>query len=149
MAVRHGAEPQTADVTRYLRPARILRSTYATWLVDESWSVAARLGDDGGVELLSWPWWGASVDPDHRVVVADGVGIVVWSRGRVAWVRAEGTTLAEVDDEMRLAAVDPELAWLVDRSYVNPGDPPAPPPLSPRRIVTMRHGAVGVRDRSP
>ena len=155
------AEPVGVDVIRFLRPGRIARSARETWLVDESWPVAARLGDDEPMTLVAWPWPESRVDPEiDRVVVADGVGFVVAEGGQVAWVRRDSCTVAQVEGQMMLAAADPENAWFADRSVIDLGDPPEPPPpLPPGRIIAVRRdgsrtvvntpapvNAIGIRD---
>lgn len=133
------AEPAGIDVTRFLRPGQLVRSGGVTWLVDESWPVVAALGDDGSTSLLAWPWQQAqiSAELDH-VAVADGVGIVVRDGEQFAWVRPDGNQLAQVDGKLSLAAADADTAWFVDRTDVDTGRPPAPPPpLSPGRIVAV------------
>lgn len=129
-----------AFMVRYFRPGRIIRSSHLTWLVDESWPVAAAIGTDGSMTVVAWPWPQDRVDPElDHVVVADGVGIVVRDGEQVVWVRRDGCTVAQIDSNLALAAADPALAWFVDRSYVDPGDPPAPPPPLPLgRIVAVR-----------
>jgi len=135
-------------MTRFFRPNRVVRSGGGTWLVDESWPVAVAIDDDGTAPLLSWPWstpllsrpWQQnriSSELDH-VTVADGVGIVVRDSEQVAWVRRDGTRCAPIDATLMLAAADPDTAWFVDRSVVDPGQPPAsPPPSPPGRIVAV------------
>lgn len=126
-------------MTRHLRPGRILPSGGAAWLIDESWPVARAIGDDGSTSLQSWPWpkRPASSGLD-RVTVADGVGIVVGDSPNVSWVRRDGTTSAVVPGHWSLAAADPDTAWFVELSHIDPGQPPAPPPpLPPGRILAV------------
>jgi hypothetical protein len=136
---------------RFLRPARIIRSAGATWLVDESWPVAARFAADEPMTLVAWPWPQSEVGPEvDRAVVADGVGIVVGEGGHVVWVRLEGCTVARVDGHVTLAAADPDTVWFVDRSHVDPGYPPAPPPmLSPGRVVAVRRDGSSTQIETP
>lgn len=86
---------------------------------------------------MAWPWQHTQIgsELDHAAV-ADGVGIVARDGEQVAWVRHDGNQLAQIDGELTLAAADPETAWFVDRSFVDPGRPPGrAPPLSPGRIA--------------
>lgn len=126
-------------MTRHLRPGRIIHSGGAAWLIDESWPVALAIGDDGSTSVVSWDWQRLrpSSELDH-VTVADGVGIVVRDGGQVAWVRRDDATRASVGDGLMLAAADPDTAWFIDRSFVDPGQPPeAPPPLPPGQILAV------------
>jgi hypothetical protein len=127
-------------VHRHLRPDRIVASGSPVWLVDESWPVAAALRGAGSPMMLDWPWSESPVDPEAgRVVVADGVGVVVQDGAQVAWVRPDGHQVAYVEGGLTLTAADPDVAWFADRAVVNPGSPPAPPPpLAPGRIVALR-----------
>ncbi|TWP34134.1 hypothetical protein [Leekyejoonella antrihumi] len=122
---------------RYFRPDRIVRSADLTWLVDESWPVAAAIDADGSMTLVAWPWPQTRVDPERdHVSVADGVGIVVRDGEQVVWVRRDECTIGRIEATLWLTAADPTTAWFVDRSYVDPGHPPAaPPPLPLGRIV--------------
>lgn len=124
---------------RFLRPGRLVRSGGATWLVDESWPVAAAINDDGSTSVLAWSWQYTRISSElDHAAVADGVGIVVRDGEQVAWLRQDGNRLAPIDGDLMLAAADPDTAWFVDRSFVDPGRPPAsPPPLSPGRIVAL------------
>ena len=134
---------------RFLRPRHIVQSSDLTWLVDESWPVAAAIDIDGSMTVAGWPWPRDRVDPelDHRVV-ADGVGIVVRDGEQVVWVRRQGRTVAHIDNELMLATADPDMAWFIDRSYIDSGDPPAPPPPLPSgRIVAV--GRDGSRVEVP
>ncbi len=136
---------------RFLRPARIIRSAGATWLVDESWPVAARVVDDEPMMLVAWPWPQRRVDPEvTRVVVADGVGIVVGEGGQVVWVGPDGCTVVQVDGHVTLAAADPDIAWFADAPGIDLGDPPAPPPpLSPGRVLAVRHDGSSTQLDTP
>ncbi len=123
--------------------------------------MAARIGDDELTTLVGWPWPERQVDPEiDRVVVADGVGIVVAEGGQVAWVRRDGCRVSQVESDLTLAAADPDTAWFVDRPGIDLGTPPAPPPpLPPGRIIVLRRDgsrrvvntpapvrAIGIRD---
>ena len=131
-------------MSRFLRPAHLLGSGDAVWLVDESWPVAAALDADGNAAVVDWPASEtATYTEPSRVAVADGVGIVVQDGEQVAWVRRAGSVVHGVGRGLTLSAADPEAAWLVDRSFVDPGRPdpgatPEAPPLSTGRIVALR-----------
>lgn len=101
--------------------------------------MAVAIGDDGSTSLLAWPWQQAHLSPElDHAAVADGVGIVARDGEQVAWVRRDSNQLAQVSADLGLAAADPDTAWFVDRTVVDPGHPPAPPPpLLPGRIVAV------------
>lgn len=124
-------------MVRFLRPGRVVLSGAVVWLVDESWPVAAVIGGDTSTSVLAWPQTWTDSPPNHAVV-ADAVGIVVCDGGQLTWVRPDGIEYAQVDGDLMLAAADPDTAWLIDQSFVDPGRPPSPPPpLSPGRIVAV------------
>lgn len=126
-------------MSRFFRPGSIVRSSDFTWLVDESWPVAAVVSADGSMSLVSWPWPRVRVDPqlDH-IPVADGVGIVVRDGDQVVWARRDGCTIGHIESDLLLTAADSTTAWFIDWSDVEVGDPPAPPPpLPPGRIVAL------------
>ena len=126
-------------MVRFFRPGRVVHSGRSVWLVDESWPVALAIGDDLSTHLLAWPWPLTRADPElDHAVVGDGVGIVVRDGEQLAWVRPDSTKLTSIDRDLTLAAADPDIAWLVDRSHIDPGHPPAPaPPLPAGRIVAL------------
>lgn len=101
--------------------------------------MAVAVDDDGSTSVLVWHWQRAQSSAQlDRVAVADGVGIVVRFGDQIAWVRPDGWKLGQVDGTLSLAAADGDTAWFVDRSFVDPGSPPAPPPpLSSGRIVAV------------
>jgi hypothetical protein len=69
-------------MVRFLRPVRLVRSGSATWLIDQSWPVAAVLGDDGSMSLVGWQGLQGCVAPDGELdIEADGVGVVLGYRG--------------------------------------------------------------------
>lgn len=125
---------------RYFQPRQILRSGTCTWLLDTAWPVALAVEDDGSRSIQSWPWPldrdGSEFDHEG---VADGVGIVVRDGNQVVWGRRDGCVAVPIDPRLRLAAADPEVAWLAAEYFIDPGDLPAPaPPLEPGRIVAVR-----------
>jgi hypothetical protein len=127
-------------VTRFFRPVRLLRSADAVWLLDESWPVAVQLVGGEPLPPVVWSWPEVPSDDDAcRVVIADGVGLVVAEGGQVIWVRHDGHTSAPVDADLVLAAADPDTAWFCDQTQINPGEPPSfAAQLPPGRIVMMR-----------
>ena len=126
---------------RYLRPGHVVRSAHTTWLVDESWPVAAALSDAGSITVVDWQWPPRRADGAvGRTVLGDGIGVVVGDGDQLAWVRSDACVVTHVHGDVTLTAADADVAWLADQSPVSPGTPPemTAPPLPPGRIVAMR-----------
>jgi hypothetical protein len=129
---------------RFLRPAHIVPSGDSVWLVDESRPAAAVVTADRPPALVTWSH---AAPGGYRVVVSDGVGIVVQDGGTITWVRSAGST-AELIDGVTLSAAQGDSAWLVDAQSPDPGAPglrhtlPTPPEPPPGRILLLlRDGA--------
>lgn len=136
---------------RYFQPQQILRSGDCTWLLDTGWPVALGVGDDVSRSVQAWPWPSerGTSEFDHEGV-ADGVGIVVRDGNQVVWVRRGGCVVGTVDAPLRLLAADPDVAWLADEFYIDPGEPPAPAPaLNSGRIVAVRPDGTQVEIFTP
>lgn len=144
-------------MSRFLRPADLLPSGDAVWLVDESWPAAARINADGAVTVVRWPASDTATyaEAEARVAVGDGVGIVVQDGRQVAWIRRTDSAMHHAESGLTLAAADPETAWLVDRTFVDPGQPgpdseaPQAPPLPEGRIVALHRDGTRMTVATP
>ncbi|MBE7187015.1 MAG: hypothetical protein INR67_01880 [Jatrophihabitans endophyticus] len=136
---------------RFFRPGHVLASGRGAWLLDDRWPVAALAVDDSISAVVGWSWPDRCPDvDDDRQVVADGIGIVVRDGGQLTWVREHDRVAVAVEPELHLAAADEQVAWLVDRSDVDPGHPPeAPPPLPRGRVVAVARDGERVETVAP
>ena len=144
-------EPAGTMMNRFLRTGRIVRSGATTWLVDEAWPVAVALTAAAEPQVVSWPWTPTDVRSElDRVVVADGVGIVVRSGERIIWVRTDGVVEADVGANLLLSAADADVAWLIDWTTVDPAVPPAAPqPLPTGQILALHRDGTRTEVDTP